>query len=280
MVNTLDVVVGAEYGRDVGAVGDDSMMSAVRLGPPDPLGGVAIVVLTYEAAATVRDVLQRIPPEVARSVGAIVVSDDDSSDASVWEATRWAREQFDVNTKVVRQPHNLGYGGNQRWCYQWAADQGFEHVIMIHGDGQYAPELATQLLAPLLSGDADAVFGSRMIDPHGARRGGMPLYKRLGNRVLTTVQNRATGLRLSEWHCGYRAYSTKVLAELDLEHLSGDFDFDTQIILALHRRHARIREIAIPTFYGDEKCHVNGLRYASKVIREVLRYRRHASPQQ
>lgn len=240
----------------------------------DPLASAAIVVVAYEAESTITDVLDRIPPNVARRIGAIFVSDDGSSDQTTAEARRWATKRPEVRIDVVRQPRNLGYGGNQRVCYAWAQDKGFDHVVMLHGDGQYAPELVASILEPLLVGDADAVFGSRMLSRNGARRGGMPAYKRVGNRVLTAVQNRLTGLELSEWHSGYRAYSTAMLRKVDMGSLSSDFDFDTQIILALHRNGARFHEIAIPTFYGDEKCRVNGLRYAGQVVREVVRHRR------
>ena len=243
----------------------------------DPLAGCVIVIVAYAAAATITQVLDRIPDEVASHVGAILVSDDSSTDATAELANRWGAGRPEVALTVIRQPRNLGYGGNQRFCYRWAAERGFEHVVMIHGDGQYAPELTLRMLEPLLAGRADAVFGSRMIDRHGARDGGMPLYKRIGNRVLTSVQNHVTGLRLSEWHSGYRAYSLAVLDRIDLGSLSSGFDFDTQIILEMHRLDTTIWEIAIPTFYGTEKCHVNGFRYASQVTREVLRHRRTAS---
>ena len=144
---------------------------------------------------------------------------------------------------------------------------------MVHGDGQYAPELLGAMLEPLLTTNAAAVFGSRMLTPGGARRGGMPVYKLVGNRVLTTVQNLCAGLRLSEWHSGYRAYDLRQLDMDGLATMSDGFDFDTEIILSLARRKSEIVEIAIPTFYGDEKCNVNGMRYAFDVLREVVRFR-------
>ena len=116
--------------------------------------------------------------------------------------------------------------------------------MLLHGDGQYAPEKMADLLSPIVDGDADAVFGSRMLDPGGALRGGMPLYKYVGNRILTRAQNAITGARLSEWHSGYRAYRVAALAELPIVGNSDDFDFDTEIILQLlgagqtHRRGA------------------------------------------
>lgn len=254
-------------------VGAEQKVTASRT----PLAQVAIVVLAYEARTTIVDVLDRIPDDVASSVGAILVSDDASADDTAVLARRWGLTRPDVDLHVVRQPANLGYGGNQRFCYQWASRNAYDHAIMVHGDGQYAPELIEAMVRPLLSGHADAVFGSRMLDRHGARRGGMPLYKRVGNRVLTRVQNQATGIRLSEWHSGYRAYSLSALEQIELDDLSAGFDFDTQIILAMTDVGGRVSEIAIPTHYGDEKCRVNGLRYAADVTRDVVRYRRRSS---
>ena len=241
---------------------------------PEQLRRCAVVIVAYEAESTIEIVLDRLRRDVTASIGAILVSDDASTDRTSDAARRWSVHHPEVDVTVVRQPRNLGYGGNQRWCYRWAAERGIEHVVMIHGDGQYAPELAADLLEPLVLGPADAVFGSRMLDRMGARRGGMPLYKRVGNRVLSGFQNWATGLRLSEWHSGYRAYRVDTLEQVGLDAMSAGFDFDTQIILALADVDATIREVPIPTHYGDEICRVNGLRYAAEVSRDVVRYRR------
>ncbi|MFM8304866.1 MAG: methyltransferase domain-containing protein, partial [Actinomycetota bacterium] len=124
-----------------------------------------------------------------------------------------------------------------------------------------------------LAGRADAVFGSRMMIPNGAIKGGMPLYKYVGNKFLTAVQNSLAGIELSEWHSGYRAYSVPVLAQLPLEYTSDGFQFDTEIILQLHARGFRIEEIPITTHYGDEICYVNGFAYARDIVVQTARYR-------
>jgi 2-polyprenyl-3-methyl-5-hydroxy-6-metoxy-1,4-benzoquinol methylase len=173
----------------------------------------------------------------------------------------------------VRHPANLGYGGNQKAGYTYAINHGWDVVVLLHGDGQYAPEVMSDLVAPIVSGDADAVFGSRMMTPGAARQGGMPLYKYVGNRILTTFQNAVTGLRLSEWHSGYRAYRVSALADLPFVGNSDGFDFDTEIILQLHASGKRIAEVPIPTYYGDEICHVNGIAYAKDVAVDTIRYR-------
>ena len=150
---------------------------------------------------------------------------------------RAAEVDFDALVTVdkkLRHPQNVGYGGNQKAGYTYAVDHGWDVVVMLHGDGQYAPEVMQDLVSPIVRGEADAVFGSRMMIKGGARQGGMPLYKYIGNRVLTTSQNAITGLRLSEWHSGYRAYRVSALAALPYVGNSNGFDFDTEIILQLY----------------------------------------------
>jgi 2-polyprenyl-3-methyl-5-hydroxy-6-metoxy-1,4-benzoquinol methylase len=145
--------------------------------------------------------------------------------------------------------------------------------VLLHGDGQYAPEVLPELVAPLLDGRADVVLGSRMLLPQGALEGGMPLYKYVGNKILTRFQNRVSGLVLSEWHSGYRAFRLDALARIPYEENSDGFDFDTEVLLQLFDSGARIVEAPIPTYYGDELCRVNGLAYAKDVCLDVLRYR-------
>jgi SAM-dependent methyltransferase len=176
---------------------------------------------------------------------------------------------------VVRHTANLGYGGNQQAGYRWAIEQGFDIVVLLHADGQYAPEFLPEIVKPLERGEADAVFGSRMMTAGGARRGGMPLYKVVGNTILTRMQNAVVGEHLTEWHSGYRAYSVATLSEIPFEQLSGDYNFDTQIILQLHEAKKRIVELPIPTFYGEEISYVNGMKYARQCATDVVRYRAH-----
>lgn len=194
-------------------------------------------------------------------------------DATVDVALAWAGSQVDVKVSVVRHGRNLGYGGNQKAAYELAIERGHDHVILLHGDGQYNPAHLSDLVEPLLRGSADAVFGSRMMIPGAARKGGMPAYKWLGNKVLTHFENRLLGTGLSEFHSGYRAYSLKALKRVPFSKNSNGFDFDTQIIVQLLDAGLRIREIPIDTYYGDEICYVNGFKYAGSVMADVTQYR-------
>ena len=144
---------------------------------------------------------------------------------------------------------------------------------MLHGDGQYAPESLPEIVAPLIRGEADAVFGSRIMIKGAARKGGMPLYKFVGNRILSRFENAALGTELSEFHSGYRAYSVSALKQIPFERNSDGFNFDTQIIIQLHDAGMRIAEVPIPTYYGDEICYVDGMGYAADVTKDVVAYR-------
>lgn len=243
---------------------------------------IGVLIVAYNAERTIAAVLDRIPAAVWANAEEVAVFDDASSDATVAAAGRWAEARQAAHggrLRVVANERNLGYGGNQKLGYRSLIDRGFDVAVLLHGDGQYAPELLPALYAPIVDGAADAVFGTRMTRRYGGPlRGGMPLYKLVGNRILTALANACLGTRLSEFHCGYRAYRLAALGGLSLATLTDDFHFDTQIIVKLHHQRLRIREVPVPTYYGDEVCHVNGLRYAWNVARTLLAYRRTLRP--
>lgn len=236
---------------------------------------IAIFIVAYNAVATLARVLDRIPAEVKKRVAEIFIFDDASQDDTSLVAEGWKKVSGFEKLTIFRNAVNQGYGGNQKLGYEYAAKKGYDIVVLLHGDGQYAPEVMPELLKPLLEDKADAVFGSRMLVPGGARKGGMPLYKYVGNRILTKFENWSMGANLSEWHSGYRAYSVKALAQLPLKENTNDFHFDSEIIIQLLDRGFRIAEVPIPTYYGDEICYVNGLKYAGNLFRVVYQYKAH-----
>jgi 2-polyprenyl-3-methyl-5-hydroxy-6-metoxy-1,4-benzoquinol methylase len=217
-------------------------------------------------------VLERIPESFRSQIDTVLVSDDFSTDDTYETGVAYQRDHAPLPITIVRQRRNLGYGGNQKFGYRWLIDHGFDVAVLLHGDGQYAPEVLPEMVAPILEGRADAVIGSRMLGG-GALAGGMPLYKYLGNRILTRFQNRVSGLHLSEWHSGYRAFSLEQLAKIPFEENADGFHFDTEVLLQLYDTSARIAEVPIPTYYGDEISRVNGLAYAKDVSADVIRYR-------
>jgi len=233
---------------------------------------IGILIVAYNAASTLASVLDRIPPDFRHRIAEIVVSDDHSQDSTYLVGLGY-QQLSDLPITVIRQLQNLGYGGNQKAGYRYAIEKGFDIVVLLHGDGQYAPECLPEIVAPLERGECDAVFGSRTMVKGAARKGGMPLYKYVGNRILSRFENAALGTKLSEFHSGYRAYSVQALNDLPFERNSDGFNFDTQIIIQLHDARKRIVEIPIPTYYGDEICYVQGMKYAADVTKDVLAYR-------
>lgn len=232
---------------------------------------VLVFVIAYFAERTLRGVLDRIPRSVFDAYDCeVLVVDDASSDDTFRIGRAYGREHPELRLTVLRNRLNRGYGGNQKVGYAYALAEGFDHVVMVHGDGQYAPEELHAMIEPLALGHADAVLGTRMAERGAALRGGMPLYKYVGNRVLSAFQNAVLGVHLSEFHSGYRAYSVELLRRIPFALNTDDFHFDTEIIVQLLQARARILEHRIPTHYGDEVCRVDGVRYAKDVTVATL----------
>ncbi|MBK7896065.1 MAG: glycosyltransferase [Anaerolineaceae bacterium] len=233
-----------------------------------PRQRLLIFIVAYNAEKFIQQVLYRIPPELRENLDVeILVIDDASQDQSFERALDVkSKGELPFKLQVLTNPVNQGYGGNQKLGYWYAIQKGFDYVALLHGDGQYAPEILPELIQPLLRGEADSVIGSRMLAPKAAIKGGMPLYKYIGNRILTWYQNKLLGTNLSEYHSGYRIYSTEALSNIPFELNSNDFHFDTEILIQIHLAGYQIKELSIPTYYGEEICHVNGLRYAFDVV--------------
>ncbi len=236
---------------------------------------VLVFIVAYNAEKTIRSVVLRIPVELKNTYDIDILIIDDSSADATFEKGHAVRQDpaLPFPLVVLYNPRNQGYGGNQKLGYHYAIERGYDFVALIHGDGQYAPECLPQLLEPLRTGEAAAVFGSRMMTPSGARRGGMPLYKVVGNKILTWIENRFLGTNLSEFHSGYRLYSVKALAQIPFDRNSRYFHFDTEIIIQLVIAGLTIKELPIPTYYGDEICYVNGVKYARDVVLSVIKAR-------
>ena len=234
-----------------------------------------IFIVAYQAAKTIKNVLSRIPISLVNDYDIEVLIIDDASVDNTYDAGLAAREILELPFKVtvLKNPINQGYGGNQKIGYHYAIKFGFNFVALVHGDGQYAPECLPELLIPLSKDGVDAVFGSRMLARWKALQGGMPFYKYIGNKILTSIENGLLGTTLSEFHSGYRIYSVNALKQIPFEKNTNDFHFDTEIIIQFIGKGFQIKELPIPTYYGDEICRVNGMKYAYEVICAVLKYR-------
>ena len=234
-------------------------------------------IVAYNAEKTIQRVLSRIPPQIAAEYDTEVLVIDDASGDRTFEQSQQVLldGSFALPLTILYNPVNQGYGGNQKIGYHYAIKHGFDYVALIHGDGQYAPECLPELVRPLSEGGADACFGSRMMRPRAALRAGMPLYKFVGNKLLTRIENRMLRTALSEFHSGYRVYSVDALRAIPFDLNSNGFCFDTEIIIQLVMSNFRIKELPIPTYYGDEICHVNGMKYAWDVVWAVTHARLH-----
>jgi glycosyltransferase involved in cell wall biosynthesis len=233
---------------------------------------VAIFIVAYNAEAHLESLIERIPLDLMPYFAEIFVIDDSSSDTTFEVANRIIRKYPNHNITAYRTPFNRGYGGNQKLGYLYCIEKGYDIVILLHGDGQYAPEYLPRVLAQFKH-NPDAVFASRMLNKKQALKGGMPFYKWIGNQVLTTFENRLLKAKLSEFHTGCRAYSVETLKKIPFTYNSDDFHFDTEIIIQALAARLTIQEVGIPAFYGTEVCHVNGFKYAYNCMRAVIAYK-------
>jgi glycosyltransferase involved in cell wall biosynthesis len=226
---------------------------------------ITVVLPAYNAARTLQRTYAEIPQDI---VDDVILTDDASADGTVALA-----EKLGIHT--IRHDRNRGYGGNQKTCYEAALARGADIVVMLHPDYQYTPRLVAAMAAMLTSGQFDAVLGSRILG-RGALQGGMPVYKYVANRALTLAENLLLGIKLSEYHTGYRAWTRQVLERLPLRACSDDFVFDNQMIAQAVQFGFKIGEISCPTKYMPEASSINFQRstvYGLGVLKTALDFR-------
>lgn len=225
---------------------------------------VTAVLPAYNAEKTLYKTFIDIPLDVVEEV---IMVDDASTDKTVEEAKQ-------INDLiVVIHKENRGYGGNQKTCYNEALKRGADVVIMIHPDWQYDPRCVPEMIKPIVSGEADFVIGSRFLSGN-PRAGGMVWWRYLGNRLLTTLQNKVMGTSLSEGHSGYRAYGKKFLENIDYNEFSDDFVFDSQMLVVAARGKYRITEVPIPTRYEDDSSSISFLKSVKYGLLTLMTLRR------
>ena len=230
---------------------------------------VIVVMPAYNAEQTLERTVADVPPGV---VDEFVLVDDASRDGTVKVAERLGLPHL-VHTK------NRGYGGNQKTCYSAALGQGADIVVMLHPDYQYSPKLIGAMAWLVASSEFDVVLGSRILGK-GALAGGMPWWKYISNRFLTFVENVLLGVKLSEYHTGYRAFSKRVLETLPLNENSDDFVFDNEMLAQTVAFGFRIGEISCPTRYFEEASSISftrSVKYGLGVLSTAIKFRLHAS---
>jgi len=207
---------------------------------------VVVVLPAYNAAKTLEQTYREIPMDV---VNEVILVDDASHDETVALAHR-------LGITTVVHERNLGYGANQKTCYRQALARGADIIIMLHPDYQYSPKLITAMASMLGVGLYDLVLGSRILGV-GALAGGMPRYKYVFNRILTLIENPILGLKLSEYHTGYRGFRRQVLEQLPLGENSDDFVFDNELLAQAAVFGFRIGELSCPASYFPDASSIN-----------------------
>ena len=233
---------------------------------------ILIFIPAYNVERKIYSVISRIPKEIFLNNNIhILIINDFSTDNTSKEIER-AINNFAYKIDVYNSVNNLGYGGVQKYAFNFAIKNQFDYVIMLHGDGQYAPEELPNFIEKFKE-NYDAVFGSRMKSYKSALKGGMPFYKFLGNIGLTLIQNIILGSRISEFHSGYRTFRVNSLKKIQFENKANYYHFDTEIIIELLQKKLKILEIHIPTHYGDEISHLKSIPYGFKVLLTTIKSR-------
>lgn len=233
---------------------------------------ICIFIPCYNATTTLPKVFERIPKQVKEKVQEIFVVDNASNDYTYLMAIGYREKSSDIkNLQILKNVKNFGYGGSQKLAYAYAIKKGYDMVIMLHGDAQYAPEKLPVMIEKMEKDKSiDLLFGSRMTgDP---LKGGMPLHRFLGNKVITWIQNKLLGTKISEFHSGYRIFRTSALKKVPFHLCDSYYHFDTEIILQFINKNLKIDEVSIDTHYGTEKCYVNIWKYGINVLIATLCY--------
>jgi len=231
---------------------------------------VFVFILSYNHRKTIISLLERIPKSIWDGCYEILIADDCSKDDTFEKAMEYKAKNKLNKLTIIKHKLNKGYGGNQKFCYNYAISKGYDLAVMVHGDLQYPPEYIESLVKLFDNDKVGMSFGSRISG--NPIKGGMPLYKFLGNVFLTTIENLVLQTRLTEFHSGFRAYSMQALKEIPYNKNSDDFHFDSEIIVQMILAGKKIREISIPTHYGDEKCNVNSFKYGLNVLKVMSKY--------
>jgi glycosyltransferase involved in cell wall biosynthesis len=216
---------------------------------------VSIYIPAYNGERKICEVFERIPLFVREKSAEIFVVDDGSIDRTERVVLDYKKKKGWKNLNVIRREQNRGYGASQKLAYRYAIDKGYDVVIMLHCDAQYAPEDIPRLMKLLIESNAGMVFGSRFTGNPLA--GNMPMIRYLGVRFLNFVQNAVLQWNLSEYTSGYRIFRTDALKQVPFEQCSDYYHFDTEILVQFKMKNLSIAEETIATFYGDEDNYVN-----------------------
>lgn len=229
----------------------------------------AVVVMpAYNAGKTIESVFARLPEEAVELIAEYVIVDDGSKDDTREKVGKLSES---YNIKLVVHEQNRGYGGAQKTGFDEALKADADLAVLLHSDGQYAPEKILEMMAPIMEGRADIVGGSRILGGK-ALEGGMPIERYYGNILLSKLQNLIFRLDITTYHSGYKAYSRKALESIPYQKYSDNFYFDSEMLVGAKRANLKVTEIPIPTRYADEETYLRAIPYGLGVLGVILRY--------
>ncbi len=230
---------------------------------------IIIVIPAFNVGSLIEKTIKRIPKVLLHKISLVIVNDgskDDTSRAIIRIKARYK------NIFVIDKKFNEGYAKAQKSGFDFALKKSADIIVLLHSDGQYAPEELVRLLQPLEDDEADVVQGSRILgNPLG---GGMPLYKYVANRILSVLENLVYGTKIAEFHSGYMLYSKKALETIPYRKLSDTFHFDGEMLIMAALNKLRLKQLPIPTFYGEEKSNVKSIKYGIQVLTIIWDFKR------
>lgn len=230
-----------------------------------------IVMPAYNVEKKIVSVFERIPKDIWYKISEVVVVNDGSTDMTL-EKIKEIQKKWGEKIILLDKPLNEGYARAQKDGFKKALELGGDLFVLLHSDGQYAPEIMQSLLGPLEKGEADIVQGSRMLSKKDALRGGMPVYKFISNIILSTLENWVYGLRFAEYHSGYMLYSRRALEVVPFQKLSDTYHFDGEMLFVGAKKGLRVKEMPIPTLYADEKSNLKPIQYGFNVLGIMVKY--------
>lgn len=236
---------------------------------PEPSRLLSVVIPAFNAAKTVASVIERIPAAAWQQIRNVYIIDDGSTDgtAAVLQAFTAANRRI---LPIIAEK-NRGYGTTMQQGLQCCRNDGCSFALSLHADGQYPPESIQEFLKDIQIRQVDVLQGSR-IASGTALSGGMPRYKYIAGSILTAMENRVFGLRMTDYHSGFLMYSRRLLESVKFENLSSSFDFDLEVIASARAQKLSVAELPIPTCYGDEVSYLNPITYGMRVLRVMGRY--------
>ena len=236
---------------------------------------ILIFIPAYNVEKQILRVLNKIPDNIfSDHLTNIIIIEDCSKDNTKQIIQSYLNDSKNSNfVKLIQNEKNLGYGGVQKKAFDYAIENNFDYVIMLHGDDQYDPRIIPEFIEKISNENVHAVFGSRFINPKEPLKGGMPLNRYIGNRAVTFIQNLIVGTKMTEFHSGYRCYKVDILKKINFKKNTNDFYFDSEIIIQMSKLNLIIKEIQIATIYADEISNLKPIPYGINVLITTIKYK-------